>query len=245
MTNRKSPRTKHRIPAELPGRSAKSEAAPAAHHILSGAAVRKRSSRSSWPSSGFSVPHLRGRGVRDPHRFDGAHLDGPPQGRALSQVRLPLPGQRERGSRREGVPGRGAIGRHLPDVPLHGSWAKDGLSTTAIASGGQIAVRVRPAAALGRGRFPLSRRGGDEFYQAVVGLPRETLRIRDGDIWVRRLEDKDQGDAGFTIARKPAAETPLYAPAGVRQRLHAADRQVWLACTGSESVSRSSILISV
>ena len=41
------------------------------------------------------------------------------------------------------------------------------------------------------------------FIKRLVGLPGETIRIRDGDIWVRSLRDKGLGDAGFKIARKP------------------------------------------
>ena len=36
-----------------------------------------------------------------------------------------------------------------------------------------------------------------------MGLPGETIRIQDGEVWVRRREDRDLGDAGFKIARKP------------------------------------------
>ncbi len=41
------------------------------------------------------------------------------------------------------------------------------------------------------------------YIKRLIGLPGETIRIQNGDIWVRRLEDKDRGDAGFAIVRKP------------------------------------------
>ncbi len=41
------------------------------------------------------------------------------------------------------------------------------------------------------------------FIKRLVGLPGETIRIQDGDVWVRSREDKGLGDAGFAIARKP------------------------------------------
>lgn len=40
------------------------------------------------------------------------------------------------------------------------------------------------------------------FIKRLVGLPGETIRIQNGDIWARRPEDKTLGDAGFQIARK-------------------------------------------
>jgi signal peptidase I len=39
------------------------------------------------------------------------------------------------------------------------------------------------------------------FIKRIVGLPRETIRISHGDLWVKR-----PGQDGFTIARKPASK---------------------------------------
>ena len=41
------------------------------------------------------------------------------------------------------------------------------------------------------------------FIKRLVGLPGETVRIQRGDIWIRNAKDATNGDAGFSIARKP------------------------------------------
>ena len=66
------------------------------------------------------------------------------------------------------------------------------------------------------------------YIKRLVGLPGETIRIQHGDIWIRSAEDSAKATP---VPHRPqaAGKTPGHAPAGVRQRLHAADRQVRLA----------------
>lgn len=67
--------------------------------------------------AGVSFSHLRGRGLRDPHRIHGPDPDGQAQGLGMPDVPLPLPGERERSPRQRG--GLERFPQHLPDVSLH------------------------------------------------------------------------------------------------------------------------------
>ena len=106
MTNA-SPPAKSRSPSSASaGQSGRpsgesSSAAGSRHHFPSPAAIRETiESVAIAFVLGFLVPHVRGRGVCDSHRLDGADLDGAPQGRDLSEVRVSLSGQRQRGGER-------------------------------------------------------------------------------------------------------------------------------------------------
>ena len=100
----------------------------------------------------FLVPHLRGRGVCDSHRLDGADVDGTAQGLICPKCGCPVSGQRQRGSglrgRRNGetIPDRG---RHVPDVPLHGHWGDNAARTTLVQRrphpGGQVRLTIWPS----------------------------------------------------------------------------------------------------
>ena len=61
------------------------------------------------------------------------------------------------------------------------------------------------------------------FIKRLVGLPGETVRIQHGDMWIRR------GRGAVPDRAEAAGKAAGHAPAGVRQRLHAADRRIRLA----------------
>ncbi len=171
--------------------------------------------------AGLPDPHLRGRGLCDPHRLDGPGLDGGPQGPGMSRVRLPLPGQRQRHSRgKRRIETRPGQRGHLPHVPRPGHVLGEVQSVLCRRprAGGQILLPVEAAGALGRGRVPLSRRRLEELHQA----PDRAAR-RDPLDQARRLVDAAQRPARRALPHRPqaAGKTAGHARTGLRQRLHA------------------------
>jgi len=72
-------------------------------------------------------------------------------------------------------------------------------------------------------QYPLNR--SKNFIKRMVGMPGETLKIADGDIWTSR------GGAEFTIERKPEGPQEAlffpYYPEPIEQREFFADKRAW------------------
>ena len=161
---------------------------------------------------GVPVPHVRGRGVCHSHRLDGADVDGTPQGPGLSEVRLSLPGQRERGS------GRGRRARRAREYQIvagtcpmcryTADWGPTIRSTSYPSYNGDRILVGKFAYEFGepqRWDVIVFKYPGDattdartNFIKRLVGLPGETVRIQHGDMWIRRT-----ARSAFHIARKP------------------------------------------
>ena len=155
----------------------------------------------------FLVSHVRGRGVCDSDRLDGADADGPAQGRRLPEVRLSLPGQRERRRKRRSardapsdcVAGMCPMCHYVmpmrPDLP--GNTCRKSRAATSTFSGRTTAIAswstststrsaTRSAGTSSCSSFPATRKMN--YIKRLVGLPGETLRIYQGDVFVG---DKD------------------------------------------------------
>ena len=125
-------------------------------------------------------------------------------------------------------------GRHLSHVSLHGDLGPDNPQHQSYPSyyGDRILVSkfAYELADPQRWDVIVFKFPGDattdartNFIKRLVGLPGETVRIR-----ARRRVDSPRPGAVPDRA-EAAGEAVGHAPAGVRQRLHAADRGVWLA----------------
>ena len=157
--------------------------------------------------AGLPVPHVRGRGVRHPDRLDGHHADGPPQGPRLSRVRLSVtrsaPARRSTRTARS-RPDTSGDERHLPDVPLHRSDVRQSSGKYPSFNGDRILVGKFAYQFSDPERwdvivFKFPGEAQTNYIKRLVGLPGETIRIRHGDLCVKRAGR----ERSSTIARKP------------------------------------------
>ena len=185
--------------------------------------------------AGVFVSHVRGRGVRHSDRLDGADADGPAQGRRVPEVRLPVPGERERRGTERGSRST-AVGYASPACAR--------CATTCCRCGPDLTCRQRARARAGKHsrcsprttaiefwstsictRSPIRSAGtsscssipGDakvNYIKRLVGLPGETLRIYQGDIFIGPAGAKKDED--FKIERKPPDKVLVDAAARAR-----------------------------
>ena len=176
----------------------------------------------------FLFRTLRGRGLRDSHRLDGADADGAAQGSALPRVRLSLSGrrqQRSRGNGRSSAAGSAAVRTSsrslvrcaatrptsIPAPPPGASirpmaaiefWSASSPTNSASPQRWDVFVFKYPGEAQ------------TNYIKRLVGLPNETVRLWHGDLYI-----KADGRRRVSHRTPAAREAAGHGPDRVRQRL--------------------------
>ena len=123
----------------------------------------------------------------------------------MPDVPLSLPGQRQRYRQNSDVATAG-LPRHLPHVPIHGRLAPNNPQDQSYPSydGDRILVAKFPYEFANPKRwdiivFKYPDDATMNYIKRLVGLPGETIRIHDGDLWIRNRANRR------AILRSPAS----------------------------------------
>ena len=175
---------------------------------------------------GLSVSHVRGRSLRHPHRLDGPHADGRPQGPVLPQCGFRYAGRRQRRRRADGrsrwvarragpvVDATCPMCRYTANVDPRPRQRASDLRRRSD-PGQQVRLRIRRSPAVGRDRSSRIPARPDQFHQAAAsGCPNETMRIWHGDLYV-----KPAGERRIHLTHRAAERTAGHGPDRLRQRL--------------------------
>jgi signal peptidase I len=211
MAQRKSSKARPRVPRNLPGRAAKPQAAAAEpqHHLPSGAAIRETIESvvvafilaflfRTFEAEAFVIPT----GSMAPTLM-GRHKDvvcpncGCPY-RVSSSEELEEDGTAKTESDQI-VAGTCPMCRYTASLAKDPSYSGDRILV------GKLSYDVGEPERWDVIVFKFPGLAATNYIKRLVGLPGETVRIQDGDIWIRGPADKDKNldKPEFAIARKP------------------------------------------